>query len=83
MVKQDEQGLWWAVVMDFGLAHDPQAEEQLTKSGMVRARPPIAAPEQARGDIRQVDRRSDIYSLGAMLMSYSPAVRRLSGITRW
>mgnify|MGYP000051727195 CR=1 FL=1 len=67
MVKRDEQGLWRAVVMDFGLAHDPEAEEQLTKSGMVMGTPAYMSPEQARGDIRQVDRRSDIYGLGAVL----------------
>ncbi len=67
MVQKDEQGEWRAVVTDFGLAHDPEAEQQLTKTGMVLGTPAYMSPEQARGDIRQIDRRTDIYSLGAML----------------
>lgn len=53
--------------MDFGLAHDPQADEQLTRSGAVLGTPAYMSPEQARGDTRAIDRRSDVYSLGAML----------------
>jgi len=52
---------------DMGLAKETDAEvTQLTQSGMVMGTPHYISPEQAEGR-RDIDIRSDIYSLGAML----------------
>ncbi len=59
--------LYEPVVMDFGLAHDNDDRGGLTASGDVLGTPAYMSPEQARGDTRRLDARSDVYSLGATL----------------
>jgi len=54
------------VVTDFGLAKDVR-ERGLTVTGQVMGTPAYMPPEQAEGDSDQVDRRSDVYSIGATL----------------
>ena len=54
------------VVTDFGLAKDVR-EKGLTVTGQVMGTPAYMPPEQAEGDTDQVDRRSDVYSIGATL----------------
>jgi eukaryotic-like serine/threonine-protein kinase len=67
MVERGEDGRWLAVVMDFGLAREATLEVGLTESGTLLGTPAYMSPEQARGDLRAIDRRSDVYSLGATL----------------
>ncbi len=54
-------------VMDFGLAKQVSAGSSLTLSGMMVGTPGYMPPEQARGAIREIDARSDVYGLGATL----------------
>ncbi len=57
-----------ALVADFGIARmvDETFTERLTFSGAPMGTLPYMSPEQARGD-RDVDQRTDIYSLGCVL----------------
>ncbi|MGE0707539.1 MAG: protein kinase [Planctomycetota bacterium] len=52
---------------DFGLAKDVAGGAELTRSGQVLGTPSYMPPEQAAGRLDLVDRRSDVYSLGATL----------------
>jgi len=67
MVERTDDGRWFAVVMDFGLAREATIEASLTESGTVIGTPAYMSPEQAIGDVHAIDRRSDVYSLGATL----------------
>jgi len=54
-----------AKLTDFGIARFLEAENNLTRTGIVIGSSDYLAPEQAEG--REVDARSDIYSLGVVL----------------
>ena len=54
------------VLTDFGLARDAEASG-LTKTGQIMGTPAYMSPEQAEGVPELIDRKSDIYSLGATL----------------
>lgn len=66
LVEQHEDGTWKPYVVDFGLARQV-AEQGQTQTGEVLGTPAYMSPEQANGDARQLDRRTDVYSLGATL----------------
>ncbi len=65
LVKDSTDG-WHPYVMDFGLARD-QEHPGATRTGIIVGSPSYMAPEQARGEIRSLDRRTDVYALGATL----------------
>ena len=54
-------------VMDFGIAKMESDDGKLTKSGAIIGSPHYMSPEQAEGDRRKIDHRTDIYSLGMIL----------------
>jgi eukaryotic-like serine/threonine-protein kinase len=63
MVEKTEGG-WHSYVLDFGLARET-AVEGVTLTGMILGTPAYMSPEQAWGDVQKIDRRSDVYGIGA------------------
>ena len=58
---------WHALVADFGIARAAAAEgEAITRTGLAIGTPHYMSPEQATGS-RDVDARTDIYALGAVI----------------
>lgn len=68
MVEVGADGALRPFVMDFGIARD--WNESATATGTVLGTPQFMAPEQARGEIKQLDRRADVYGLGATLYAF-------------
>lgn len=72
-------------VLDFGLAKEVRTATEetlltmaaLTEAGMVMGTPPYCSPEQIAG--REIDHRTDIFSLGAMLYEMSCGQRPFQG----
>jgi serine/threonine protein kinase/formylglycine-generating enzyme required for sulfatase activity len=54
-------------ITDFGLAKDIGLDANLTRAGVVMGTPAYMSPEQARGERSEIDHRTDVYSLGAVL----------------
>ncbi len=54
-------------IVDFGLAKRLEVKEGLTQTGQVMGTPSYMAPEQARGQMREVGPAADVYALGAIL----------------
>lgn len=66
MVERTDEGTWKPYIMDFGLARDV-GDTGATVSGALMGTPSFMSPEQASGKVRSLDRRTDVYSLGATL----------------
>ncbi len=67
LVERNPDGSWHPFVVDFGIAREVDTPHQLTVSGMVLGTPAFCAPEQVRGESSKLDRRTDVYGLGATL----------------
>ena len=65
MLVREKDGTHTAVILDFGLAKQSQADPsmaKLTATGIILGTPEFMSPEQIRG--KQIDARSDVYALG-------------------
>ena len=74
MVRADGQ----IKITDFGIAKGivSGGDELLqTQTGVIKGTPAYMSPEQARGDNKNVDGRSDLFSLGVMLYEMSAGKR--------
>ena len=67
-------------VLDFGLAVELGAPS-LTQTGMVVGTPRYMAPERIHGGMAALDRRSDIYSLGATMYEFISGVAPFAATT--
>ena len=67
LVERNPGGSWHPYVVDFGIARDMDTPHDLTVSGMVLGTPAFSSPEQVRGESSTLDRRTDVYGLGATL----------------
>jgi serine/threonine protein kinase len=65
-----------AVILDFGLAKQP-SDPYLTSPGMTMGTANYMSPEQIRGD--RLDRRTDVFSLGAVLYEMATGKKPFSG----
>ena len=65
LVERQADGSIKPWVLDFGIARQHDAPG-LTMTGQVVGTPAYMPPEQARGDHATVDRRADVYALGAV-----------------
>ena len=67
MIVRGDQGQEQVKLVDFGLAIlvGPDAEQRLTREGIISGTPAYMSPEQAKG--AQMDTPTDLYSLGVIL----------------
>jgi serine/threonine-protein kinase len=80
MVEEGETG-FHAHVLDFGIAREVGGPT-LTTPGMVVGTPAYMAPEQVRGNPDLIDRRADVYGIGATLFDLIAGEAPFSGSTR-
>jgi serine/threonine-protein kinase len=64
---------------DFGMAKLLEGAADLTRTGAIVGTPAYMAPEQARGEVRNIDARADVYALGAILYEMLSGRRAFPG----
>jgi serine/threonine protein kinase/formylglycine-generating enzyme required for sulfatase activity len=81
VLVKEQDGAPVAKVIDFGLAKQlapVSGSPELTRSGLILGTLDYMSPEQADADTRDVDTRSDVYGLGAMLYEQLTGTRPLT-----
>ena len=79
-IKLNRRGV--PVIMDFGLAKlatTIRSDASATQAGTTLGTPAYMSPEQANGQVAQIDHRSDIYALGVMLFEMLTGTWPFSG----
>ncbi|MFO0586001.1 MAG: protein kinase [Polyangiaceae bacterium] len=66
LMERLEDGQFRPLITDFGIARD-LSDAKVTMADAVQGTPAFMAPEQAAGQTRSLDRRTDVYGLGATL----------------
>jgi serine/threonine-protein kinase len=66
IVAEEPDGGLRPYVLDFGIARE-QELSGLTLTGQILGTPGYLSPEQARGEVSTLDRRTDVFSLGVIL----------------
>ncbi len=74
----DRDGLPHPYVLDFGIARLEEVAG-LTMTGQVMGTPGYLSPEQARGEVATLDRRTDVFSLGVILYELLGGARPFDG----
>lgn len=69
LVERDAAGEARVRVIDFGLARFMDADEPGTMQGLAHGTPGFMSPEQQRGDGAGIDTRTDVFSIGALMMT--------------
>ena len=67
LVERLEDGQPRPYVVDFGLARDQTTPSGYTLSGAIAGTIGYMSPEQVRGRVEEIDRRTDVYNLGIVL----------------
>lgn len=70
-------------IADFGLAKLDQEEHLKTFTGELLGTASYMAPEQALGQVSQIDQRTDVYGLGAILYELLTGVPPFQGQSSW
>jgi len=78
MMVKDDNGREVPKIVDFGIAKRQEVDIKLTQTGEVFGTPLYMSPEQCLG--KEVDQRSDIYSLGCMMYECLSGIQPYEGV---
>jgi serine/threonine protein kinase len=85
MIEAKSDGGVRPYILDFGLAEIVKNSGGVLSAAGLEGTPAYMSPEQARGELQTLDRRTDVYSLGATLYDLLAGQPRLArdGIRRF